>query len=136
MQHNPLDFDGMLDRVLAGEEELPDSLAVAIMLPPIDPTFNPEGNDLADQIIQERSSFAKLRGLLNGMTYAQKIAVAQIACNQIAGNPSNQLIQLKPIGNRFDDQLQAAFVLLGSLPLETLAEIAIEILEEPRDRNE
>lgn len=31
MQHNPLDFDGMLDRVTAGEEPLSDSLAMAAM---------------------------------------------------------------------------------------------------------
>ncbi|MEG4441986.1 hypothetical protein QUB47_19095 [Microcoleus sp. AT9_B5] len=101
----------------------------------VDPTSDPEGNELADKIIQERASYAQLRHLLNGMTYAQKIAVAQIACNQMAGNPSNQLIQLKPIGE-FDDQIKSAFVLLGSLPSETLAEIAIEILSEVPDRNE
>ena len=136
MQHNPLDFDGMLDRVIAGEEELPDSLAVAIMLPPIEPTFNPEGN-VADKIIQQRASLKHLRVLLNGLSWSQKIAVAQIACNQIGSTEPAQLIKLKPFdGEYFDDQLQAAIVLMGSLPPETLSEIAIEILEEPRDRNE
>ncbi|MEG4290602.1 hypothetical protein Q5692_18975 [Microcoleus sp. C2C3] len=102
----------------------------------IDPTFDPEGNELKQQIIEQRASLKLLRVLINELDWPHKIAVAQIACNQMAGNPSNQLIQLRPIGDRFDDQLQAAFVLLGSLPLETLAEITIEILEEPRDRNE
>jgi hypothetical protein len=58
----------------------------------INPTLDPEGNELTDPMMKEHSSRARLRGLLNGMTYAQKIAVAQIACNQMAGNPSNQLI--------------------------------------------
>jgi len=91
-----------------------------------------DNNDVADQIVQEQKSLIHLRILLQGMTYAQKIAVAQIACNQMAGNPSNQLIQLKPIGE-FDDQLKASFTLLGSLQPETLAGIAIEILENPND---
>ena len=102
----------------------------------LDPTCDPEGHEIADQIIQYRASVARLRSLLNNMTYAQKIAVAQIACNQMAGNPSNQLIQLKPIGERFDDQIQDVFVLLGSLSLETLAQVAIEILEKFTDPNE
>jgi hypothetical protein len=101
-----------------------------------DPTYDPEGNDLANKIIQEDSSFAKLKSLVNGMTYAQKIGVAQIACNQMAGSPPNQIIQLKPIGGKFDDQLKLAFVLLGSLPLETVAQVAIEILEPLTNRNE
>ncbi len=31
MRNNPLDFDGMLDRVTAGEQPLPDSLVIATM---------------------------------------------------------------------------------------------------------
>ena len=103
---------------------------------PIDQTFDPEGNELADKIIEERASLALLRVIVRDMTYSQKVAVAQIACNQMAGSPSNQLIQLKPIGGEFDDQIKSAFVLLGSLPLETLAQVAIEILENVTDRNE
>jgi hypothetical protein len=30
MKHNPLDFDGMLDRVIASDEPLPDSIVIAI----------------------------------------------------------------------------------------------------------
>lgn len=103
---------------------------------PIDPTFNPEGNELANQIIQQRASLKLLRVLLNGLSWSQKIAVAQIACNQIGSTEPTQLIKLKPFGETFDDQLQAAIKLMGLLPPETLAEIAIEILEEPRDHNE
>ena len=102
---------------------------------PSDPTYYPEGNDLVNEITQEHPSFAKLKNLVNGMTYAQKIGVAQIACNQMAGSPPNQIIQLKPIGGEFDDQIRSAFVLLGSLPLETVAKVAIEILEPLTDRN-
>lgn len=102
----------------------------------IDPTFDTEGNELADQIIQERASLKHLQVLLNGMDWNQKIAVAQIACNQIGAIEPTQLIKLHPFGETFDDQLQAAIILMGSLPPDTLAEIAIQILEEPRDRNE
>jgi hypothetical protein len=87
-------------------------------------------------LLGDRSSLALLRVIVRDMTYSQKVAVAQIACNQMAGSPSNQLIQLKPIGGEFDDQIKSAFVLLGSLPLETLAQVAIEILENLTDRNE
>jgi hypothetical protein len=103
---------------------------------PIDPTFDPEGNELADKIIEKRSSVALLRVIVRDMTYSQKVAVAQIACHQMAGNPSNQLIQLKPIGGDLDDQIKSVFVLLGSLELETLVQVAIEILETLIDRNE
>jgi hypothetical protein len=36
----------------------------------INPAFDPEGNEIADQIMKDRSSVARLRSLLNGMTYA------------------------------------------------------------------
>ncbi|MEG4529866.1 hypothetical protein [Microcoleus sp. D2_18a_D3] len=93
-------------------------------------------NDVADQIIQERTSLKHLRVLLNGMSWIQKIAVAQIACNQIAAAEPVQIMNLRPVEEIFDYQMQAAVQLMGSLPPDTLAEIAIEILEEPRDRNE
>lgn len=102
----------------------------------IDPTFNPEGNELADQIIQERASLKHLRVLLNGLSWIQKIAVAQIACNQIGSAEPVQLMKLKPVEETFDYQLRAAVQLMGSLPPKMLAEIAIEILEETKDRNE
>lgn len=95
-----------------------------------------EGNELADQVIQERASLKHLRILLGEMNWSQKIAVAQIACNQIGDATDPQLIKLNPMGEKFDSQLQAAIVLMGALPPETLSEIAIEILEEPRDQNE
>jgi hypothetical protein len=103
---------------------------------PIDPTFDIEGNKIADQVIQEGTSLALLRVLVSDMTHSQKVAVAQIACNQMAGSPPNQLIQLKPIGGEFDDQIKSTFVLLGSLPLETLVQVAIEILQTLTECNE
>jgi hypothetical protein len=78
--------------VVTGDRFLPPQRQKLMI--PIDPTFDVEGNELADQIIQERSSFAQLRILVNGMTYAQKIAVAQIACNQMAGSPDCLLADL------------------------------------------
>lgn len=102
----------------------------------IDPTFDTENNELTDQIILERASLHHLRVLLGGMSWIQKIAVAQMACNQIGEAEPVQIMKLKPVQEIFDYQLQAAVVLMNPLPPETLAEIAIEILEEPRDRNE
>lgn len=99
-------------------------------------TADPEGNDVADKIVQERTSLIRLRILLQRLNWYQKIAVAQIACNQIGSRESVQLTTLHPFGATFDDQLQAASILMAALPAETLAGIAIEILEEPRDQNE
>lgn len=95
------------------------------------PTADTENNDLADRIVQERASLSHLRVLLKGLSWPQKIAVAQIACNQIGARESTQLIKLHPFGERFDDQLQAAIILMGSLSVDALAVIAIEILENP-----
>jgi hypothetical protein len=102
----------------------------------IDPSFDTEHNELADQIITERASLSQIRTLLNDLDFSHKIAIAQIACNQIGSAEPGQLIKLHPFGGNFDDQLKAAIVWMRSLPPETLTEIAIEILEEPRDRNE
>lgn len=102
----------------------------------IDPTFDTEGNELADQIIQERATFAQIRGVLDGMDWAQKIAVAQIACNQLSAAEPVRLVKLEPFEKVADYELRAVATLMRLLPPETLAEIAIEILEEPRDRNE
>lgn len=95
-----------------------------------------DNNDVANQIVQEQKSLIHLRILLQGLSWPQKIAVAQIASNQIGARESTQLIKLHPFTDNFDDQVQTAIILMGSLQPETLAEIAIEILEEPRDRNE
>ena len=92
-----------------------------------------DNNDVADQIVQEQKSLIHLRILLQGLSWPQKIAVAQIACNQIGARESTQLIKLHPFADNFDDQVQAAIILMGSLQPETLAGIAIEILENPND---
>jgi hypothetical protein len=101
-----------------------------------DPIIDPEYNELADLIIQEFASLGHLRVLINDMKFSHKIAVAQLACNLIGSTEPVQHVKLKPFGETFDYQIQAAIKLMDSLPLETLSEIAIEILEEPRDQNE
>ncbi|MEG4579342.1 hypothetical protein QUA71_06865 [Microcoleus sp. MON1_C5] len=93
----------------------------------------PDNNDVADQIVQEKASLKHLRVLLQGLDWPQQIAVAQIACNQIGARESTQLIKLHPFTGNFDDQLQAAIILMGSLTPGILAQIAIEILENPND---
>ena len=93
-------------------------------------------NDIADQIMQERAAFAQIRGVLNGMDWIQKIAVAQIACNQISATEPVRLVKLESFEKTPDYKLRAVAGLMRLLPPETLAEIAIEILEEPKDHNE
>lgn len=95
-----------------------------------------ESNELEEQIIQERASLNHLRVLLSEMDFGHKIAVAQFACNLIGSTQLPQLINLKPFREKFDDQCLTAIKLMGSLPPDTLAEIAIEILEGPQDTNE
>ncbi len=122
MKKNPLDFDGMLDRVIADEEEFPISLVVATVIA----TTNSSDN-VTDQTEENSNT---LRDLLDRLSWKQKIAVAQIACNLIGSTEPIQLIKLQPFGEHFDDQLQKAITLMNSLEPETLSEIAIEILQE------
>ncbi|MEG4915770.1 hypothetical protein [Microcoleus sp. B7-D4] len=93
-------------------------------------------NDVADQIIQERAALAQVRRTLDEMDWIQKIAVAQIACNQLSAAEPVRLVKLEPFEKTSDYELRAVAALLRLLPPETLVEIVIEILEEPRDRNE
>lgn len=101
----------------------------------IDPTFDTEGNELADQLIQRRSTVGQIRELINGMDWNQKIAAVQIACNQISAAGTVRLVKLD-LSKTSDYQLKAVAALVRLLPPETLAEIAIEILEGRHDRNE
>ncbi|MEG4427086.1 MULTISPECIES: hypothetical protein [unclassified Microcoleus] len=101
----------------------------------IDPTSNPKGNELADEIIQERASFAQLRGLLKEMSWFRKLAVVQMACNQISAAGPVQHVKLQPLGT-FEYELQLAATVIRLLPPDTLIEIAIEILSEVQGRND
>lgn len=102
----------------------------------IDPTFNPEHNEFADKVISERASLKLLRVLIGDMDWTQKIAVAQIACNRIGAAEPVQIVEIKPVGRQFSYQLQAAVQLMSELQPDILAEIAIQILEDPHDTNE
>jgi hypothetical protein len=65
------------------------------------------------------------------LSWKQKIAIVQIACNLIAKDEPTQLIKLQPFAEPFDDhQIQVAITLMESLEIEILSEIAIEILKE------
>ncbi|WP_293341095.1 hypothetical protein [Microcoleus sp. CAWBG58] len=115
---NPLDFDGMLDRVAAGEEDLPDSLVVAIV---------DTDNSIKSRIIRQRASLSHLRHLLSHVNWSQKIAICQLACNQI--DQRERLVQVLPVGGEFDTKIKAAIALMAELTPDILSEIVIEIME-------
>ena len=96
-------------------------------------TADPEGNKVADKIEQEQTALIGLRMLIERLTWPEKIAVAQIACNQISSRQPVQLLELRPFGATFDNQLAVASTLMATIRTKTLAGVAIEILENPND---
>ena len=97
-------------------------------------TADPEGNKVADKIEQEQTALIGLRMLIERLTWPEKIAVAQIACNQIGSRQPVQLVKLHPFGGaNFGNHLEVASILMAALRTKTLAGIAIEILENPND---
>ena len=125
MTFNPLDFDGMLDRIIDGEEDFPDSLVVATL-------GDEDFDDVVDGIVKQRTAFGKLNLLLDRMTWNQKIAVALIALDKAT---KNQIVQVLISKKDFNEQVQEALDLVSELQPETQIEMAIEILESPRDEN-
>ena len=99
-------------------------------------TAKTENNDLADRIVQERALVSQLSVLIEEMDFGHKIAVAQFACNLIGSTQLPQLVSLRPFGAKFDNQCLTAIKLMGSLSADALADVAIKILEEPRDCSE
>lgn len=63
--------------------------------------------------------------LLDRMTQAQKLAIAQIAINKI--NTSTQLIKIEPL-QQFDELIAKAIELLSKFSEDRLADTAFEIL--------
>lgn len=95
-------------------------------------TTDLEGND-TDKIEQEQTALIGLRMLIQRLSWPEKIAVAQIACDQISSRQPLQLIKLHPFGANFGNLLEAASILMATLRTKTLAGIAIEILENPNE---
>lgn len=95
-------------------------------------TTDLEGNE-ADKTEQEQTALIGLRILIQRLTWSEKIVVAQIACNQIGSRQPVQLLELHPFGATFGNHLEVASILMAALRTETLAGIAIEILENPND---
>ena len=91
-----------------------------------------EGNE-ADKTEQEQTALIGLRMLIQRLTWPEKIAVAQIACNQISSRQPIQLLELHPFGATFGSHLEVASILMAALRTKTLAGIAIEILENPNE---
>lgn len=83
-----------------------------------------------NQMIQEEESLKRLQALLSDMTLPQKVKAAQIAWHQIDAEAVRPVIKLKPFGEIFDYQVQAAIQLLLELPPQTVLETVLEILKE------
>jgi len=81
----------------------------------------------------ERALTKQLNDLVTQLTWSEKIATVQILTNQI--KVPTKHIKLELIRNT-NDKLHAVFGLATFLPKEALTEIAIQLLEEPRDQNE
>ena len=95
-------------------------------------TTDLEGNE-ADKAEQEQTALIGLRMLIQRLSWPEKIAVAQIACNQISSRQPVQLLELHPFGANFGNHLEVASILMAALRTKTLAGIAIEILENPNE---
>lgn len=91
-----------------------------------------EGNE-ADKTEQEQTALIGLRMLIQRLNWPEKIAVAQIACDQISSRQPVQLIKLHPFGANFGNHLEVASILMATIGTKTLAGVAIEILENPND---
>jgi hypothetical protein len=91
---------------------------------------------IADHAIPlvQRALVAQLRGAVQGATRNQKIGVVQVliyrASRQV-GLPYTLLVPKKG----FDEKIKKAFAIAEYLSVETLLDLAIEILEEPIDQN-
>ena len=95
-------------------------------------TTDLDEND-TDKTEQEQTALIGLRMLIQRLNWPEKIAVAQIACDQISSRQPVQLIKLHPIGATFGNHLEVASILMAALRTKTLAGIAIEILENPNE---
>jgi len=91
---------------------------------------------ITDRIVQQRKDFADFRDLIDKMTWSHKIAIAQIGLHKISFTATLKYVDILPLWETFDDQIKASVELMERLPVNTLKEIVIEILEEPRDHNE
>jgi hypothetical protein len=83
----------------------------------------------------QRALVTQLRGEMQGSTQSQKIAATQAVlyqASQLLGLPYTLLVP--KVG--FDEKIKRIFAIAKFLPIETLLDLAVEILEEPTDQNE
>lgn len=82
----------------------------------------------------QRTLVAQLRGLVEGVTCNQKIGVAQVLIYQASKQVGLPYTLLVP-KEGFDEKVKKVFAIAEFLPVETLLDLAIEVLEEPTDQN-
>lgn len=100
----------------------------------IDPTFKTEGNELADQIIQERASLKNLRLLLNELDWDSKFLAIVVAISLRKKKQVAILTKFQPIEDARDTRFVKAAHLLAALKLETFFDGVIETASaEPSD---
>lgn len=78
---------------------------------------------------------AQLRDLITQMNESEKIATAQVLLYQLSKSEASSLFKIELANNYFRDKIHVAFAIAEFLPKETLRDLTIEILEEPRDEN-
>jgi len=91
-------------------------------------------SDIYQPIVQRRL-VAQLKDLISQMNRSEKIATAQVLLYQLSKFEASSLFEIKMANSYFRDKIHVAFAIAEFLPKETLSNLTIEILEEPRDEN-
>jgi hypothetical protein len=82
----------------------------------------------------QRTLAAQLREVVQGVTCNQKIETVQVLIYQASKKVGLQYTLLVP-KRGFDERTKKVFAIAEFLPVETLLDLAIEILEQPTDQN-
>jgi len=87
------------------------------------------------QPLVQRRLIVQLRDLITQMNQSEKIATAQVLLYQLSKFEASSLFKIELANNYFRDKIHVAFAIAEFLTKETLIELTIELLEEPRDEN-
>jgi hypothetical protein len=92
---------------------------------------------ITDHVIPlvQRTLVAQLREVMQGAAHRQKIGAAQVLIYQASRLVGLKYTLLVPKED-FDEKIKKVFAIAKFLPVETLLDLAIEILQEPTDQNE
>jgi hypothetical protein len=96
----------------------------------------PTNQTITDHVIPlvQRTLIAQVRELTQGTTGNQKIEVAQVLIYQASRCIGAKYTLLVP-KEGFDEKIKKVFAIAQFLPVETLLDLAVEVLEEPIDQN-